>query len=582
VRAAALVLFLGASACSDPTIDVTIDIPDAYRSMVSSITLADYERDGLTCDAIAFGDESAAALDGALTTQVEVAPGASAGLTGISRVDHKVLVARGRDAGGELVVAGCRELDALDGSVTVDLPTIAAALVTIDPRRPDAPLDLADPITVHALDPLGMPLEHRDVVWRVFGPKGAPGGVPGAASCPMPGVDGCTSTQAGDANVAASPPSAPGPALVEVHVEWARAQPAPVAAFELPLADGFSLRTLTKNVDTPSCTIYRAANGPRVACIAIAVGGSKEIQHFEWNGSAMQELATSPSVPGAVALIAASLGATDRVIAITDTGDFVDGTTGATLGHVTLPAAAVAAQLVPACGKSPFVVIGLANGKVVTTDTAGATIVNFVTSSPTDTRQFSLAAAGCVSDLVKPATLYRGVVLLESKNMTSVPYAQIDGPTMKLEPKWAGLGDGVGFLDVGGGEFRLATGRLDLSGVVIDESRIDPTREDTAQLASMAQHDSITVPAAIASGDLDGDGQSDRAWLLVGGGLRPPGRVQIELAATAHGVPIAGVSPEIGTQPTGLLVADLDGDGIDDVIVYGGDTVVMVLAGRSP
>jgi hypothetical protein len=118
---------------------------------------------------------------------------------------------------------------------------------------------------------------------------------------------------------------------------------------------------------------------------------------------------------------------------------------------------------------------------------------------------------------------------------------------------------------------------------VIEESRIDPSRDPIAQLASVATHDSISVPSAIASGDLDGDGAPDRAWLLVGGGLRPPGRLQVELAATTpDGVPIAGVSPEIGAQPAGLIVANLDGDAIDDVIVYSADAVTIFLAGRAP
>ena len=584
---AALVAWLLCGACSDPTLSVTIDIDPAYRAQITAVQLADYEQATLHCDAIELGDETAPELDGALNVQVDVAPGATAPLTGIARVDHKVLVARGLDAAGELVVAGCRELDALDGDVSVDITTEPAALVTIDPRLPDAPLAIAAPITVRALDPLGQPLEARDVVWRVFGAKGLPGGVPGDGACPFAGVDGCTTTQAGVATLAAAPPALPGPALVQVHVAWARAQPAPVAAFDPPSSATFTLRTLLKPVPSPSCAAYRATTGDtRIACIGVAVGSTTEIDHFGWNGSAIAKLPIAPSIANAVALVAFPAGASDTLIAITSSGAFVDGVTGGAIGQADLGGGtAVAAQLVPACGKTPFVVVGLADGSARTFDGTGATLATFV-ASPT-ARTFALAATGCISDLATPSTTYRAAIMIETKNMTSVPFAQIDCPQGTCTPTWLGLGAGVGFVAAQGGESRLATGRLDLGGVVIDESLIDPSRTDpSTELASVAQHDAISVPTAIASGDFDGDGSPDRAWLLLagGGGIggRPTGHLQVVLAATAAGEPISGLSPDLGAATAGFVVAKLDGDATDDVAVFSEDQVTIVLTGRAP
>jgi hypothetical protein len=371
---------------------------------------------------------------------------------------------------------------------------------------------------------------------------------------------------------------------VQVRVAWARAQPPPVAAFQSPLTATFALRTLLKPVPYPSCVDYRAAAGVRIACIAVATGGATEVQHFGWDGSQIVKEAGSIAVPNAAALVAApGAGGIDTLIAITTAGDLVDGTTGAAIGHADPGARTIiAAQLVPACGKTAFLVLGLDDGSVRSVDTTGAPLSTFVSSPPT--RMFALAATGCVSDLVAPSTTYRAAVMIESKNMSSVPYAQIDCPTTTCAPIWLGLGSGVGFVAATGGESRLASGRLDLSGVVIDESRIDPTRTPTTELVSVATHDSISVPVAIASGDFDGDGAPDRAWLLLAGSsARAQGRLQVTLdATTTDGAPISGISPELGLATAGFAVAKIDDDGTDDIAIYSEDQVTVVLTGKAP
>jgi hypothetical protein len=574
-----------ASGCSDPTLTVQIDVPAAYRAQVATVSLADYELADVTCDAIAFGDVAPQILDGALTTQVETTPGAATALAGISRIDHKVLVARGLDAGGALIVAGCATLDVIDGDARLAIGTVPAAIVTIDPRKPDLPFTDKTPISARVIDALGNPLADRWLVTRVYGPRGAPGGSTGKAGCPRAGVDDCAPTSAtGDVTMVPAPSTQPGPILVQVHVEWARAQPPPVAGFASAQAFTFPLRTLAA-APPPSCAAYRTSAGVRIGCLAALAGGNLEVQHFGWVGGAIVKLPGSPAASGAIALIAtpgATTASTDTLIAITESGDWLDGVTGQAIAHVDPPAAATvaAAQVVPACGKTAFVVIGFSNGAVATYDLAGAPLATFV--PPATARIFELDAAGCIGDVAAPSTLYRAVVFTETRSdQATVTFALVDGPQGLRTPTWVGFG-GVGFVGGANGESRLAIGQIDLSGVIVKEWLLDPAATDvTKQLVAPITHEAVSVPAQIVGGDFDGDGAADRAWLiLAASGATAPGRLQIVLAATAGDVPITGVSPDLRPRPSALVVGRFDDDGTDDFALYSAQQLTVTLTGR--
>jgi len=579
---------LALAGCSDPTLSVTVDLPDGYRSHVRSVALADYESDSLDCDAIAFGDVSPEELDGALATQVEAAPGASAALTGVSRLDRKVLVARGLDDSGAEVVAGCATLGPIDGDTSVTIDTEPVAIATIEQGALDKPLD-AQTVTVRVTDVLGATLGGRAVAWRVFGPKGEPGGVPGDPSCPLAGVDGCATTAAGgNVVVAATQPAPPGPALTQVRVEWAADQPPLVASFRPPAAASYCLKSLA--AAPGSCTAYRAAGGNQVACLARRLGGTIEVRHYGWDGAGIAQVGPTPAVADAFFLYAAPGQTTDQPIAITTAGDFVDATTGMVIRTADFGGKTpVTAALVPGCGGAdPLVVVELkaATGGALADfgifSTGGVALSSFLPGSGAG-RDLELLGAGCVSDVGSVATQYQMVVFSETRGDGSVVTTAWAGCPQQggCTPVWSAAGS-IGFVTRPGGEARIASGQIGISGAIVTEWLIDPSAGPDKQLVSPITHDAISVPQEIASGDLDGDGDPDRLWLFESiNPLRSSSRVQVELAADAAGTAITGVSPELRPGASGVVVTRLDDDATDDVVLYSGDQVSFLLDGKT-
>src|SRR5688500_16875092 len=109
-----VVLLVVVAACGDdPSLRVSVKHPteprihDAIRSTVVTV----YESDALTCTEVEFGDRTEDELFALKVAEVETTDGESTGtLDGVSRLDHKVIVARGRGIEGELITAGCVEI----------------------------------------------------------------------------------------------------------------------------------------------------------------------------------------------------------------------------------------------------------------------------------------------------------------------------------------------------------------------------------------------------------------------------------------------------------------------------------------
>src|SRR2546430_5198727 len=99
-RAVALaVAFVAAACASDPTLHVTVTNPQGLPIVSTTITV--YESDSLRCEDVEFSRLTDAELGAAAVTAetIDATGNTTGALSGISRTDHKVIVARGVAAG---------------------------------------------------------------------------------------------------------------------------------------------------------------------------------------------------------------------------------------------------------------------------------------------------------------------------------------------------------------------------------------------------------------------------------------------------------------------------------------------------
>src|SRR5262245_36517964 len=129
-----------------------------------------YESASMDCIDVAFSRVGADELAAAFVTKQEVsATGETTGeLTGISRTDHKVIVARGYDQDGNWRAAGCEEQDEVDGDVTVTVKTMRTVSTSLVPLEPDGADPFVAAVAVTDFDHKGV--NNRRLGWTVYAP----------------------------------------------------------------------------------------------------------------------------------------------------------------------------------------------------------------------------------------------------------------------------------------------------------------------------------------------------------------------------------------------------------------------------
>ena len=158
-----------AACTSDPTLEVVVQHPDGLAVASTDITV--YESATLTCQDVEFSLLDDVQLQALATADEMISPGGAitGNLDGISRTNNKVIVARGYDASGDLVAAGCAQKALVSGKDSATISTVLAATVAIQPPA-DATV-LAT--TVTATDPSGAVIDGRPISWTVYGPAGS-------------------------------------------------------------------------------------------------------------------------------------------------------------------------------------------------------------------------------------------------------------------------------------------------------------------------------------------------------------------------------------------------------------------------
>ncbi|MGE0871570.1 MAG: hypothetical protein AB7P03_23625 [Kofleriaceae bacterium] len=591
MRAALLVL--GAAACGDSlSLHVTVDHPEGVP--VASTIVSVYESGTLHCEQIEYGDLADDELDAALVAEQTIdAQGESSGsLDPLSRTETKLIVARGFDATGTPVTAGCIEKTVIAGDDTVTITTVRTAVASLgvfDQMGPD-PLGL----TVTLTDTAGNSLPANRVSWRVYAPVGA-----AASSSPSMLTTGdaewqlaaptCTNGN-GVARLHPVPPSTISGFAIQVRPSWPVALP--------PL-----LTTFTKIETTPypmapvnvvpsvkaahPCAIRVAGSTQRLVCIE-DLGASIVARDYQVTvaaGSAsLQQVGNDQALdPDAFTVYSVLHGNNRDVYALTKSARVIglfnpSVPPASNMQYLSTPTA-TEATLIPACAADhqPRLLIRVEGvpRELRVMDPLGSTPIDYHNVSTDTAQPLSVRATGCLTEL-DPGGVARirqaAIVDISMSTTRSVmrAYFECDAAiSSKCHVDLPFPGTGAAFTL--GSEPRIAGVFLDASGVVISQWVALPDPTNDYRLVERDRVAAASVPSHIVYGQLDGDTLADGFWDIASLDRRSS-TLQVSYARMIGTQPLSALSGRQSIAVDDIVVGDVTGDGKDDLVLVGSTT----------
>lgn len=553
------------AACSDPSIQVHFEVPEAYRSDIEAVSLQVLVPPvaGLfDCDDVAFGEVDPDEVNLATVQRVLTRETGDVDLSGIPRLGTKLFLIQGLDAMETPLVAACGEVGEITGADELDLVGEPTALVAFPPSDPGAPPPAEFMVIV--ADSRGDVLGDIETRWTVTGPADEI-------------TSGATRTEAnGRAMITPLTPTLPGPVAVDVRPRWVRGTPDTLLAFTAPPA--VFEATLPGDVDgdlsVSTEALYRVGRlGPNgemgVAALGpssspVTVGRSVFIAYYDPQVSPPFRTATSARIPNSWALGMISIGERDQLFTITGSAWIDVSPTGA-LTSLAAPSPGNAALLIAESGScdgpSSEILAVFADDSVRTLGPGGT-----VADSPFDEESTTsrLLGTGCVS--ASDGQDYRIAAYSESNLQVRV-IAEMD------EPRSGGatvLPTGIGFTPALGSDppYLLGT-ELSITGAEIVRYRLLALGARILGLEEVGRDATPTVPVSTAGGDFDSDGELDVAALIqVGESDRGTQfRTLMALEVDHAGHRLLGMSARTEARRPRTWAADFDGDGFDELVV---------------
>ena len=592
-RAALVMIVAATTACtSAPKLAVAVTHPPGLAVTTTTVTV--YESATLHCTDIEFARLDDAGLQALAVQKVEISDTASGGLSGISRTGNKVIVARGYDAQGALISAGCAEKGEVVGDDTVAVTTVIAALVSIRPSNDG----LAAEVSI--TDSTGVSLaDARAVSWTVSGPARSSAANPDNITVVSDGVwepklPSCASS--GAVTVHPNPPSSVGGYAVQIRVAWAIEEPPAYSlitalAFE---AIDFGTYTIPTNLKRYCAMRFHGATH-HLVCLLGDASMAYEFEVAVTNGKAkVTNVGSTSALPTpafgatkAVALISEPTGTgTDRdVYAATDRGQLVAlfGAAAVTDSPAPfLPGLAVDAMYMPSCGSnSPAKVLissalTLPNTTVKQIDALGGGEQTLALG----TSKFVLDNAGCVTELqasgppqlLQMATILSGSVFAVDPILLNCTGTTTCTPFTKVS---VAKGAGVGFTT--GNEPRLVATTVDATGVVLVEVVFSTTTNTTVERVRLpAASIPVKIIAALSAADTD----VDLFWNITS--RTGSTNFEIAYARKVGGDNLEALSKaQQAFTVTSLEAGDLNGDKLDDILVTAVEGVLIVPLGAA-
>jgi len=552
---------LSAACGGGPSLAVTVHHLAGYAVSQTRVTV--YVGDSVTCSQIELGDLTEAELEA-----IAVSDAVDGGEVEVSRLGGKSIVARGYDAQGRFVAAGCKDVGEISGPTTVVIDTQPTANVAIDPGQPDRPFAERD-ILINMTDPNGNQLDGA-VSWQLTGPAGT------AAQMAAAG----TPTKNGNLRIHVADIGQPGPEGLRIRAPWATAPLPLVTAFDLSHATTVQLGggAVASN---PSCDVRgHAGKPPTLVCLTSAVaGGHRDAVEISWQGGAyVPATIPIPSGPGGVdnqfALFVDHDGSADEpVYVLSDNPSGVNNwyRLGGSGSNVVFASSLQNVVYIPRCtDNANLALVGVQTGTAL----GVASQVRFYTAAGTavgtaasDGEVFS---GGCVDDVDHQE--HQGVVVAGAGGEAGL--ALITPGSQALSAVTSAKFTGSGFVTVasqGMIEKRFAGTRLQASGTVVFEAVLAP-QAGSYMLVERTEIDAAAPPDKIVAGKLDRDGDTDLIWDMGIGARR---RVfQVSLAEKVGGIPLTAMTSGPGgvattaATPIDFVVGDLNGNGADEMVLF--------------
>lgn len=576
MRAPGLALALAATACSDPSIDVTFDVPDEYEALAERVTIdVIAPGDALwQCSDLEFGEVDEAALAPSVVDQALVGPDGELGFDRVPRTGLKLFHARGYNALGQLVVAGCAAHELVDGEDEVTIegrPAVYVSARTVE--RESGRLTF---VSVGVSDARGTPLADVPARYRVV-----------AANSATP-VREARSDETGSLTLALEVPAWFGPQAVDIDLPWQANAIAPATSFRVPQPRfKVELDPAEGIQDLPAEQIYQVGRIGAGGEMGIALlgppakTGERLVHLYIQRGEQLVEVTSSPLPASALGLVAA--GERDRLLVLNlDAWHEID-PDGVVVSHdESLGLAADARRIIAlptTCEPdAPRDRILVDDGSSVTMLSADLEALDSPLEVSRPVLAGPLLAAGCAigNAGINPAAVYVGEqggdltieLIAEVEDAAPAPWPNLIRRGISFTPLLAATGPGP-----------YALGNLQqLDGESIGRHTLVRGAGGSLALHVELEDEVAGISVSTAGGDFDGDGLLDVASMLLVPSLNQDddqARVFTALGATLEGTRLAGQSDALAPDAaetqrfldSELFAADLDGDGFDELII---------------
>jgi hypothetical protein len=543
-----------AACSSDPSLAIAVHHPAAYAVAQTVVTV--YAGGDISCNEVALGDRTEAELAAITVDEVDVSDG---GRVEVSRLGGKSVTARGYDADHRFVTAGCKDLGEIAGATQVKIETQPTAVVAIDPGQPDRPLGERT-ILVNVTDVNGNAMDGT-VSWQLTGPAGAPDQPPAAG----------LATRNGDAKIHVEDLGTPGPEGLRIRVPWVTAPPPLVTGFDLSHAITLALGGGAAP-SHPSCAVRGHAGKP-ATLVCLTQGnalGHRDAVEIAWQTDhyATRAIAIPASMDNQFAVLVDRDGSADEPVYVVSANGQGNGSwyrlEAAAGSPIVFDDAPQGVTYVPKCrDNATTALVGVQTGVGQAAHRRFYTPAGAPASALQEGELFS---GGCVVDV--DHVEHQAVVASNAMGDAGLTLITPTGPVTIATAKLTGSGF-IAAQTGGGIEQRFAGTRLQATGTVVFQAVL--AREgDSFKLVERSEVEAAAPPSKIVAGKLDRDADTDLMWDITAG-LRK--RIyQVSLARRVSGASLtamtSGITQASVATASDFVVADLNGHGVDEMIVF--------------